>query len=492
MRSALLLVLPLAGILSSCGSSFADRANHERLVVIRKDGDFGSPTSRIPINFSPTNAIKVRIEAHRRNGTIDTEFNGFVRVSIRPGTVYEVGTGSDGRNVKLVAGVADDVAVSIIASYGEARVWAEDVGYTPVVDLTRKPPPACSDGIDNDGDGRVDFPTDAGCFAANDDSETEGTFATCVIDTLYYALPRIADVRGVTSTGGTATPFPKEQLRMDTGFDPVTGNFAFDVVVVGLTSDGFYATDVQDQKARGFASVFMFTFSAPQRLGVCDRLRTLHGTAGDFFGYTEIGFPTWTVEAWDPKARNCLVPEPTTLSVADLKDTTALFKNESGLVRVESKGTVAVRVGKHFGPGKPTAPDFLPTDDATSCDLNGSGKIDFSDPNEATCSSACTADPDCSEYQNYLAQGNFSLVVTDGAVSAKAQANGSASADFDPVLSKGQAVRAFSGALRYFSGGNQFTITARCADDVITDMSKGPIAADTACVRRTDRDPNLP
>ena len=489
MRAAFILA-PIAAVLASCAASFPNRANHERLVVTRKDGDFGSPTARIPINFSPTNAVKIRIEARRRDGSVDTDFNGYVRVSVRPGTIYAAGDGSSGRNVKLTAGVADDVPVSIIASYGDARIWAEDVGYSPVVDLARKPPPACSDGVDNDADGSVDFPADPGCFAANDDTEGEGTYATGTSDTLYYALPRIADVRGVTATGGTSTPFPKEQLKIDTGFDPATANFAFDVVVVGITSDGFYATDVQDQNIRGFASVFMFTFSAPQRLGVCDRLRALQGTASDFFGYTEIGFPTWTTETWDPKVRNCLVPEPYVFKVADLKDTPTLFRNESGLVRLETKGAVTVRIGRHFGSGKPTGPDFLPQDSATNCDLNGSGKIDFSDPDEAKCSAACTADVECSEFQNYLSQSNFALVVSDGTTTNKAQANGSASPDFDPVLSKNKPVRSFTGALRYFSGGNQFTIEARCTDDVVLDMSKGPLAADVACVRRTDRDPN--
>jgi hypothetical protein len=32
-------------------------------------------------------------------------------------------------------------------------------------------PPACSDGLDNDGDGRVDHPDDNGCAGRNDGSE---------------------------------------------------------------------------------------------------------------------------------------------------------------------------------------------------------------------------------------------------------------------------------------------------------------------------------
>ncbi len=32
----------------------------------------------------------------------------------------------------------------------------------------------CSDGIDNDGDGRIDFPDDPQCESASDDSEADG------------------------------------------------------------------------------------------------------------------------------------------------------------------------------------------------------------------------------------------------------------------------------------------------------------------------------
>jgi hypothetical protein len=39
----------------------------------------------------------------------------------------------------------------------------------------RTPPlPECSDGVDNDGDGRIDFPSDRQCKSANDTSEKGG------------------------------------------------------------------------------------------------------------------------------------------------------------------------------------------------------------------------------------------------------------------------------------------------------------------------------
>ncbi len=35
------------------------------------------------------------------------------------------------------------------------------------------PPPVCSDGLDNDGDGKIDFPDDKGCASADDGDETD-------------------------------------------------------------------------------------------------------------------------------------------------------------------------------------------------------------------------------------------------------------------------------------------------------------------------------
>jgi hypothetical protein len=59
------------------------------------------------------------------------------------------------------------------ASLATGCIFVSDNGYSP--------PPRCSDGYDNDGDGLVDYPADPGCSSANDDSELDsgaagGTF----------------------------------------------------------------------------------------------------------------------------------------------------------------------------------------------------------------------------------------------------------------------------------------------------------------------------
>src|SRR5439155_11770715 len=119
-------------------------------------------------SFSNADSYVVRVEAHKADGTLDTSFNGYVRLSSKPGTVTSVaGDNTDGRNVQLVGGVADQVTVSLLAAFGGTRIWADDLGYVPS-DPARTPPPQCADGLDNNGNGTIDYPADPGCAFAND------------------------------------------------------------------------------------------------------------------------------------------------------------------------------------------------------------------------------------------------------------------------------------------------------------------------------------
>lgn len=502
-RSLLTLpaLLAAGACVASCSSGFGTLTSQARLVVTIDSGDTGN-VNKLPLAFTPAAPLTLSIKALHADGTLDDQYDSFVRLSVRPGTVYSVNGGDNGRNVQLVNGVASGVIVPIVASYGETHIWAEDLGYVPVKDLARTPPPQCADGVDNDGDGTVDFPADPGCFASNDDSETGGTYAAGVSPVIHYQLPRISDVRGYSLNSGTATAFPGEQVNMFTGWNDATTRFDFDVVVTRIASDGFYATDVQQQTSIGYSSVFAYTFSAPTKLRVCDRLKAFSGTASDFFGFTEIGFPTWAVEYYDPAVRPCLVPDPTVLGVADLANTKALFRYESSLVRVlmtgkfEADGTcskttpgVCIHITKHFGAQHPAAPAYTPGPDASNCDLNNSGKVDFGDANESACNTACTNDPECSEFSAFAGQSNFYVVVEDtvNGTQGHAQINGSSAPGFDPVTTKGAPIKSFTGTLRYFSGGSQFTIEARCSDDIVTDVNAQPLSSNGACVRpRTD------
>ncbi|MFH2006555.1 MAG: MopE-related protein [bacterium] len=73
--------------------------------------------------------------------------------------------------VDLAAGtITVDVALTWTADQGVAQVYQGDA---PDVGLDEVGASECSDGLDNDGDGFVDFPDDPGCSGADDVDETD-------------------------------------------------------------------------------------------------------------------------------------------------------------------------------------------------------------------------------------------------------------------------------------------------------------------------------
>lgn len=499
-------LVSLAGLLAvsatSCtGDKFGRTRNPPRLVVdldpAAKRGALDAPLTLVidvPTTFRAT------IRAVTPSGDVDTSFNRYVRVSTKPGAIDPLtGPDTDGRNVLLKGGVSVPVDVKITNAYGVTYIVADDLGYVPK-DPLADPPPACANGIDDDGDGTVDFPADPGCAFANDDSEESGTYTEGVSAPIYFKLPRIADIRGLKCdpalgcSGNGATPFPREAIQVDTGWRD-DGSFAFDTVVTRISADGFYVTDLGDLRGdppgtAGFNSVFAFNFSAPPRMRTCDRIKTYGGTANEFFGFTQMNYPTWTLEEWDPARRPCLVPEPQRLT-PDLLQSTAtpeLLKRSANLVRVETApdGSQKLKVTPKFGPGDvPKTPGglYAPSADASNCDFDKNGKITFDKGNpENDCNAACAADPECTEWSNYVARSTFRLTVTDSnGNSGAVQADASAAAQFDPVALKGQAIRSFTGTLGFFSGGAQFTIEVRCKDDITIDLKEATFVTDKAC-----------
>jgi hypothetical protein len=559
-RFAFSLVAPCM-LIAACSGSPERRSTLRFAVSIVEPADLGSDLARRDIAKSEDKAesFKVRIEAQKVDGTRDTSFDGYVRLSAKPGTVLSAtGQGASGRSIKMQAGLAEDITVPLYNAFGDTRIIAEDIGYVPA---PAGRTPTCADGLDNDGDGRIDFPSDEGCAFANDDSEVGGTFAAGASQTVYYKLPRAFDVRGATCSGappvcdgGAATPFKSQQIQVDTGFRTSTREFAFNTVVTRVASNGFYVQDLENdipdedpcaspprvRTRRGYGGLFSFNFNPPQGMRVCDRMRTLGGTATEFFGSIQLGFPTWTLEEWVPKkpgvpdemqdarARDCGVPEPKRMLAADIATQSTLLANVHSLVKVESgvfevpvldamgnrvcdtatrkpktaTHTLEARISNHFGSGLvPTNPNYdpavfgsqryLPNENASNCDLNGNGSIDFEVLAESSCSDSCTADVECTEWSNFFSRSTFFVVLKDSYKDAtnkdvteqkKVQADGSTSTGFSPFALRGKVIRLMAGTLGYFSGGNQFTIEARCADDVVTDPNQMPKNAADACV----------
>ncbi len=467
----------------------------------------GTPDHRLPLTFTDPDTFNVTVQALDQNGDVDPTFTGYVRFSAVPGNVLAAsGPNTNGRNVELINGVATNVQVSVVGAYGDARLWVQDLGYVPVNPLGVVQPdgtvklPECANGIDDNHNGLIDYPADPGCYAANDDTEDGGSYASASSEVIYYVYPRIADVEGV-ATNGAGTPFPNEQVQINTGWEGSTTATQKGIVVTGVASQGFFVTDIGE--TRGYASLYAYTYTAPNLMNVCDRLISFGGTAAEFYGFLELNYPTWSLEQWDPVVRPCLVPEPTGLTIATLnsmQEAGILTPLEAGLVRVPAADGSVLSIASEFGPGliprlytcangKAPSPNtaqgtcadgstpafsaiqtpISANPDATSCDYEGTGKIDFSNAEEAACETACEADVECSEYTQYVSNSQFQLVVAnqDGTAKASITGDGSASPEFNPYALRGQPLLAFTGNLTYFSGGSQFTIQARCSDDIV-------------------------
>lgn len=427
-----------------------------------------TPDMPLPANRGDKDEVwDFEVQARSAYGE-DIPFDGVVRLSVEPGVVNSViGDGAVGRNIPLVGGKGKGKAI-VSAVYGPARLWVEDLGYQPVP-LAQNP--KCANGKDDDGDVLVDFPADPGCAYADDDNEDTGTFAAGISQPIAYELPRINDIQG----DGATTPFPYEAVEINT-------NRPKPLVVTRVASDGFYVTDLSEQ-ANGYNHIFAFNFSTPPGMRVCDRVTFLSGTVVEFFGFTELSFPSYKLDYPIEGQSACEVPEPALLDAGVIADAVGMEKLESGLVRIEG-----FKVATKFGP-KPVV-NLIPDVDHSNCDLNGDGQVDFQDPTESACSDNCSADPECTEWTSFSARGNYKVSKNGTMI----QINTGTASSFDPTGHKGEVLDAVTGTLRNFSGGSlNWTIEARCQDDLVCQTQgcvKTALPSTQACVRLRTVDDN--
>jgi hypothetical protein len=440
-----------------------------RVTVAMEDGTpLPGPEQPMPLSLKGPNRFVVTLEALDAYGMTDTLFNGFVRVSVEPGGVSQIiGPDVVGRNVMMRLGRSLPHVVEVTGAYGTTRIWAEDMGYLPADPLKM---PQCSDGLDNNGNGLIDYPADPGCAFANDDTEDGGTYAAGVSAAVHFELPTVAQVQGFGSNTPSKTPFANEQVEIRSA-SPAT------LIVTRVSSDGFYVTDINpnvpDADKLRYASIFAFNFNSPWGMRVCDRLDYLSGTMSEFFGFTELGFPSYKVHQWrlptdtDPGDGPCPVPEPKEITAGELPNSAGAEASmepwESALVRLKN-----VRIAAHFGPEKIPADTLIPGPNASNCDLNDDGKVDFDTPGniELACSKNCLLDPECSDWRSYSTRGNYRVVVPGSTLGM--QLNTNTVSGFDPYLLKGHTLAVVTGTMRHFSGGDlNWTIDTRCSDDLV-------------------------
>lgn len=118
---------------------------------------------------------------------------------------------------------------------GDGQVdYPADPGCSSPTDTSESPDPApqfqCSNGLDDDGDGRIDYPADPGCTSPTDDSESPNPPATVTL-TPPDAVNTVGTTHTVTATvaDATAAPVPATTVLFSvSGTDTTSGSCTTD------------------------------------------------------------------------------------------------------------------------------------------------------------------------------------------------------------------------------------------------------------------------
>ena len=116
---------------------------------------------------------------------------------------------ADGTNCTLASRTNDPTRSTVKFAKGnetyKVSVIVEGNNGTYPVAPPPPPQPACSDGIDNDGDGKIDYPADPGCSSATDNDETNPPPSTATISQTIIngsTIPNITNWQAVYDANG--------------------------------------------------------------------------------------------------------------------------------------------------------------------------------------------------------------------------------------------------------------------------------------------------
>jgi len=498
---ALILCAAVSPALSCLGTPLPDLGSKDRenngvftmRVTIPDGANRGAPS--MPLAFSDVHEYTVKIEALGRDGNPLANFNGTAQVSVNPGVLTHLsGPGVAGRLVRLTNGVADGVTVRFVRSYGETRIFAEEQGYDLNDGSTT---PACSDGLDNDRDGRVDYPADFGCAAPNDDSERGGSYSQGVSQPIFVGTPSIDDIQGP----GTTAPLLNERVTVDTGT----------LVVTRISVAGFWVTDTSrvfcpregGGMRRCASSLFSFNFRLPEGMRPCDRLSRLSGTVQEFVGTTQMAQPAWSIPAeglFSDQSGMCPIPDAVVLrpkamgempssapalevlDMASIDD--ALEPLENALVRLQN-----VVLAQNVGPMRANCNMAMGTctfaPGQSNCDFTGDNVVDYDNPLEALCGNTCQKTAGCSEWTGWIRFGQMAVDFT-----ADQPANvqrfiispREAISNFNPLNQPAPGVRAtVTGTLKQV--GPNWIVEPRCTTDLVFEGMGTVAPANATCVQ---------
>lgn len=359
------------------------------------------------------------------------DFNSWVRISSEPGELKVKSSENTYKNyVFLTNGEVKNVEISLRLAFGNTYIWVEDDGFSP----PREGIPSCSNKIDDDGDGMIDFPFDDGCFSENDNSEGNPSYAFGISKKIPYGGLTISIIQGK----GAKSPFQNKFVVLDKG----------EMVVTRISSDGFYVTDFSEKG--NFNHIYAYNYSTPVGMRVCDRIKTLAGIISEFYGFTELNFPLWKLEEWDEKKEDCPIKDPYVLKPQDVGNNLKMEGYEAGLVRIK---------------------DGVFSDEFKNCDIDGNGKVDYINEGteESWCRDKCEKKPLCTELTQYNQYGQFAVALNGGIGPKIYVLTREGVPEFDPLAHKGETFVSITGTLKNISFlmPTQWIVEPRCIDDII-------------------------
>jgi hypothetical protein len=271
-------------------------------------GDAGSADQPLPFGDGEHSFV-FDVKAIDEDGSLADWFDRQVHLAVHP--VGELGA-DQSQWVPFAGGVAGGVEVAIENVHGSGTIWFEDTG-TP---------------------------------------EEPGSFATGLSPTIYVENPTIRQVQETDLHITSALEGDFVQINLD----------GREAVVTGITRNGFFVTDVSEP-GYVYAGIFVYSFSRPRNTEIGHRVVQLSGIDDEFYGFTELSFPSWKIDGELPP------PDPIEITSTIVGDDELMEQYEGGLVEVLNVTVCAVGDGfEKFGQWA------VLIDPAGNC-LNGEGAI---------------------------------------------------------------------------------------------------------------------
>lgn len=279
-------------------------------VTFAEGTKLGSKTEPLEVPHNPQK-YEVTVVAQKPDGSVDTDFNGEVCLYSNKGILI-----GNVKPLKLTNGKLEKHAFTLKLAFGRTTIWASE---------------ASPDGS------KVDK-----CPNSSDPNDTTAPYIGRVgaAPDLTFKNLSIVDVQD-SDISPYDSPLFKKYALISQGR----------MVVTAVTSNGFHATDIDAYKAgRGFHSLFIFTFSAPQLafvegetpklLQIGDLIEQVEGGIDEFSGHTQVTFPSFK-PLWKDKEKGIVqkvadseLPKPTKIILSDTWNRKNMEPLESALVEV--------------------------------------------------------------------------------------------------------------------------------------------------------------